>query len=100
EPVSPRLLNVSVPRDLETICLKCLEKESKRRYGSAQVLADDLGHWLRHEPIRARPISQWERALKWMKRKPAIAALAGTVLLLLTVLAIGSTIAAVRIERA
>jgi WD40 repeat protein len=100
EPVSPRLLNPSLPRDLETICLKCLEKEPERRYGYAQELADDLGRWLRHEPIRARPISQWERALKWAKRKPAIAALAATVLLLLTVLAVSSTVAAARIERA
>ena len=77
EPVSPRLLNPKVPRDLETICLKCLEKEPKRRYASAQELADDLNCFLRHEPIRARPSNTFDRTAKWIIRKPAAAALAG-----------------------
>jgi WD40 repeat protein/serine/threonine protein kinase len=72
EPVSPRLLNPSVPRDLETITLKCLEKEPSRRYQTAQELADELGRVLRHEPIRARPITQPEKLWRWCRRKPAL----------------------------
>ena len=80
EPVPPRRLNASVPLDLETICLKCLEKEPKRRYGSAAALAEDLQRFLDGEPIVARPVTRFERAVKW-RRKPAIAALWGLVAL-------------------
>jgi WD40 repeat protein/serine/threonine protein kinase len=62
-------------RDLDIICLKCLEKDPQRRYSSAEAAAEDLERWLRHEPILARPASAWERSLKWCQRKPAIAAL-------------------------
>jgi hypothetical protein len=86
EPVSPRLLNSSVPPDLETICVKCLQKEPSRRYQSAQELADELGRFLRHEPICARPITRAERAWRWCRRKPA---LAGLILALHLVLALG-----------
>lgn len=79
--IAPRLLNPSVPGDLETICLKCLEKEPARRYGTARELADELGRWRRGEPIRARPAPLAERAWKWACRRPAQAALAGTVML-------------------
>ena len=75
EPTRPRSLDYRVDPDLETICLKCLEKEAGRRYATAGELADDLDRWLVDEPITARPVSSWERAQKWVRRKPAIAAL-------------------------
>jgi YD repeat-containing protein len=84
DPVPPRQLQAAVPRDLETICLKCLRKEPTRRYASAQELADDLHRFLRHEPIRARPASVLERTSKWVRRHPA-ATLAGLAVILLVI---------------
>src|SRR5881398_1094724 len=75
EPRQPRLLNPKIDRDLSTICLKCLQKDSKRRYPSALALAEDLERWLRHEPIQARRTGIFTRGRKWMRRKPAVAAL-------------------------
>jgi WD40 repeat protein/tRNA A-37 threonylcarbamoyl transferase component Bud32 len=84
EPVSPRRLNAGVPRDLETICLKCLQKEPGKRYASAQALAEDLGRWQRHEPIAARPVGSAERLWRWCRRNPVVAGLvAGVALSLL-----------------
>ncbi len=80
-PESPRSLNASIPRDLETICLKCLAKDARRRYASAQALADDLRCWLDSRPITARRVGAAERAWLWCKRKPAVAALAAAVAL-------------------
>ena len=77
EPPSPRKLNARVPRDLETICLKCLEKDSKRRYATASELAADLRRFLRGEPILARPIKQLARAWRWCHRNPALSATGG-----------------------
>jgi WD40 repeat protein len=74
-PRRPRLLDPRVDIDLETICLKCLEKEPEARYGSAEAMADDLDRWLRGEPILARRITSWRRAVKWARRSPAVAAL-------------------------
>jgi serine/threonine protein kinase len=81
EPVPPRALDPGVPRDLETICLKCLEKDPHKRYASAVALADDLHRFLINEPVRARPTPAWERAWKWGRRRPAIVALLGVSLL-------------------
>src|SRR6266436_124599 len=75
EPRQPCLLNPKVDRDLSTICLKCLEKDPKRRYSSALALAEDLEHWLRHEPIRARHAGIFTRGKKWLRRNPTTALL-------------------------
>ncbi|MFO0843340.1 MAG: serine/threonine-protein kinase, partial [Gemmataceae bacterium] len=75
DPVPPSRLNARTPRDLETITLKCLQKEAKRRYGSAAEVANELGRFLADEPIRARPVGAFERAVKWVRRRPAVAAL-------------------------
>jgi WD40 repeat protein/serine/threonine protein kinase len=75
DPVPPARLNPKTPRDLQTICLKCLEKEPGRRYPSAAALADDLHRYLTDEPISARPVSGPEKAWKWAKRRPAVAGL-------------------------
>jgi hypothetical protein len=80
DPLPPRQLLPTVPLDLQTICLKCLQKEPGRRYATAGELADDLGRYLSGEPIRARPTPAWERAWKWARRRPTIATLAGAVL--------------------
>jgi len=77
EPKPPRALSAQIDRDLETICLKCLEKDAARRYGSAEALADDLHRWLHGVPIEARPSTAWERMSKWIRRRPAAAALVG-----------------------
>jgi len=100
EPVSLRRLNAAVPVDLETVALKCLEKDSARRYATAQELADDLGRFLAGEPVRARPISPAGRAWRWARRRPALAASLAGVILLLVAVAMVSTISAIRIRRA
>ncbi len=75
EPLPPRRLQPKVPRDLETICLKCLQKQPRQRYHSAGALADDLRRFLEGQPISARPTPLWERGLKWVARRPAISGL-------------------------
>jgi len=75
EPRQPRLWNRKIDRELSTICLKCLEKDPKGRYSSALALAEDLEHWLKHEPIQAKPSGVFTHSRKWVQRNPAIAAL-------------------------
>ena len=75
EAKKPRVINAAVDHDLETICLKCLEKDPQRRYASADALAEELERWLRGEPIKARPISSMERLIKWTRRNPKVATL-------------------------
>jgi eukaryotic-like serine/threonine-protein kinase len=80
-PEPPRQLNAALPRDLETICLRCLEKDPRRRYPTAQALADDLRAWLDNRPIAARRVGPAERAWLWCRRRPAVAALSAAVAL-------------------
>src|SRR5437764_3959034 len=82
EPRQPRLLNPKIDRDLNTICLKCLEKDPKRRYASALALAEDLERWLKHEPIRAHRTGIFTRGKKWLRRNPSIAVMAAMLLVL------------------
>jgi formylglycine-generating enzyme required for sulfatase activity len=85
EPVPPGQLQPGLPRDLETICLKCLHKEPMRRYASALDLAEDLRSFQAGEPIRARPVGRGERLLKWLRRHPVAAMFLGVLLLALLV---------------
>jgi formylglycine-generating enzyme required for sulfatase activity len=96
EPVPPSRRDAQVPADLETICLKCLSKEPARRYASAEEMANDLRRFQAGEPIRARPVGAVERTWKWARRRPALAALLGVVLLALASLAVlsGNLVAA------
>lgn len=89
DPVSPKEQNPEVPKDLETIALKCLEKDQQKRYESAQVLADECGRFLTGQPILARPVSQPERLWRWCQRHPVVA---GLLLAIVLVMAIGTTI--------
>jgi hypothetical protein len=83
DPAPPRSVQPAAPRDLETICLKCLQKEPPRRYASAAALADDLRRYLDGEPILARPMGPVGRLMKWARRRPAVAVLLAAVLLAL-----------------
>src|SRR5262245_51752814 len=92
EPIAPRRLRRDLSRDLETICLKCLEKEPARRYGSAAELADDPHRYLADEPVKARPVGLVGRTWRRCRRNPVLASLCAAVLLLLTVVAVGGVV--------
>ena len=95
-PQPPTRFNARLPRDLETICLNCLEKDPRRRYATAQALADDLHAWLESRPISARRVGAAERAWLWCKRRPAVATLLAAVLIAL----IGDTAATIAVQAA
>jgi eukaryotic-like serine/threonine-protein kinase len=99
EPVPPRRLQPKIPRDLETICLKCLQKEPLKRYSGATALAEDLGHFLEGEPIKARPIGRFELGWRWYKRNPRIALLSSAVFLFSLILVVMAIVAAGRMAR-
>jgi serine/threonine-protein kinase len=99
DPVPPRRLQPKTPRDLETICLKCLRKDPGGRYESAQAVADDLRRFRNGEVIRARPAGAVERLWRACRRNPRVAILSGFSLALLLLMAIGSTVAALRIAQ-
>ncbi len=82
DPVSPRLLRPNLPGDLETICLRCLQKAPTERYPSARALANDLGRFCADEPVRAKRRRPWDAATQWVRRNPAIAILIAVIALL------------------
>jgi serine/threonine-protein kinase len=95
EPVPPSQLQPKMPRDIETICVKCLQKDPARRYADVLALADDLQRFQRKEPILARPVSRAARAWRWCRRNPGVAALGTAVAVLVVAWAIGAAGAAV-----
>jgi serine/threonine-protein kinase len=98
-PPRPRKINPAIPRDLETIVLKAIEREPARRYATARALAEDLKRFVDDKPIQARQASQAERLWRWCRRNPVVAGLSAAVLTLLVAVAVGSTVVALRFEK-
>src|SRR5499427_7715473 len=99
QPRQPRLYNAKVDRDLETICLKCLEKEPSKRYASAEALAEDIERFLRHEPIQSRRSSGLEHVWRWCKRKPLVASLVAALILVVAIGSVGVLLESRRIQK-
>src|SRR6185436_7909103 len=100
EPVPPRKLNPGIDIDLETICLKCLQKDPAARYGSAEDVAADLERWSQQLPIVARPVGPFGTTVRWSRRHPALATVSALLVFTLIAVAVGASVAAVRIRRA
>src|SRR5262245_39189300 len=99
EPVCPSRLNPRVPRDLESVCLKCLQKDPLRRYSSAAELAEDLRRYLLGQVVAARPVGTWDRAGKWIRRNPAVASLSAAAVLALVAGTVASLLFALEANR-
>lgn len=100
DPPPPRMLKAGLPRDIETICLKCLEKEPERRYPSAADLESDLARWERGEPIAARPVGAMGTTLRWCRRNSLASVCIAIAAAVILVLAIGGPVVALRLDRA
>src|SRR5262249_21740118 len=98
--VPPTRLQPTAPVDLETICLKCLEKDPGKRYSSGEALADDLSRFQRGLPILARPVGSWQLMLKWARRRPAVAALLGVIVIGVLVFAVGAVLTNISLKAA
>ena len=99
EPVPPSRHNSAAPRDLETICVKCLQKEARERYATAELLSDDLGRFLADEPILARPVGALEKGWRWCRRNPTVACLTTAVVVVLLLGLASSTYFAIEAEQ-